>query len=170
MIRKIVSGLLALALFAAVPAFADSFGSAVGGQAGNQSSGAGCINQAPTLSSGQQATIRCSATGALVVDTSGGSSGTPYQETYLGNQTALTLASSTALTPTATATIADIVVESNTTYNVAVRCLADGTAPTTSTGLELQPGATWHIVSAALASVKCIQEGASAAIDVQYGK
>lgn len=100
----------------------------------------------------------------------GGGGAPPYQETYLGHQTALTLVSSTPLTPTSTATIADIVVESNSTYSSAVRCLFDGTAPTTTTGLELQPGAAVRIITSTLSNVKCIQEAASAAIDVQYGK
>ena len=46
--------------------------------------------------------------GATCVQTVGGTGASPYSETYLGNQTALTLVASTALTPTATATIVGI--------------------------------------------------------------
>lgn len=49
-------------------AFADSQGSATGGTAGTQSTGAGCINQSPSLSSGQQATLACDANGNLNVN------------------------------------------------------------------------------------------------------
>lgn len=103
---------------------------------------------------------------------SGTTSPAPYQVTWIGNQTNLTLASSTALTPTATATIAQIVVENNATNNAKVRCLFDGTAPTSTTGLEFQPGGSTLVVAsnANLANVKCIQEASAGAIDVQYGK
>jgi len=94
-----------------------------------------------------------------------------YRETYIGHQTAITVATSTALVPPTGAVIADLVVENNSTYKGTIRCLADGTAPTASTGLELSAGASWHIVTTNLAAVKCIQEsgGSPGAIDVQYG-
>ena len=57
------------------PALADSQGSATGGTAGTQSTGAGCINQTPTLSANQQATLSCNSSGALNVNLTGGSGG-----------------------------------------------------------------------------------------------
>lgn len=62
--RKILLGLLVAAAFWS-PCFADSQGSATGGTPGTQSTGAGCINQSPTLSSGQQATLACDSSGNL---------------------------------------------------------------------------------------------------------
>lgn len=123
-----------------------------------------------TSGSGVTALTIYQGNGPLPRSSSAGNASGPYQVTYIGHQTALTLASSTALTPTAGATIADIVVEANGTYGAAVRCLLDGSVPTPTTGLELAPGASLHIVTGALANVKCIQETASAAIDVQYGR
>ena len=63
-------------MLAAGSALADSNGSATGGTAGTQSTGAGCINQSPTLSTGQQATLVCDSSGNLKVSISGGSGGT----------------------------------------------------------------------------------------------
>jgi hypothetical protein len=70
MLRKI---LLAAALASLVsPAFADSFGSAVGGQAANQSSLSGCIynSSAPTLTNGQQVAQQCDVNGNTKTSTS----------------------------------------------------------------------------------------------------
>ena len=59
-----------VALFLAPPAYGDPLGSALGGAAGNQSSGAGCIYNSPqlNLSPGQQATLSCDVNGKLVVN------------------------------------------------------------------------------------------------------
>lgn len=65
-----IIALVVAALLCAQQAYADSLGSAAGGQAANQSSGAGCINQTPTLSSGQQATLRCDSSGNLITASS----------------------------------------------------------------------------------------------------
>lgn len=75
MLKRISYFILASAL-AAGSALADSQGSATGGTAGTQSTGAGCIDQAPSLSSGQQATLSCDANGNLKVIVTGGSGGT----------------------------------------------------------------------------------------------
>lgn len=125
---------------------------------------------ATTSGSGVTALTIYQGNGPIPRSSGAGNASGPYQVTYIGHQTALTLASSTALTPTASATIADIVVEANGTYGAAIRCLLDGTAPTSTTGLEIFPGGSLHVTTAALANVKCIQETASAAIDVQYGR
>lgn len=66
MARKIILWCFAFAL-AATPVFADSQGSATGGTAGTQSTGAGCIFQSPTLTTGQQMTLRCGSDGSLVI-------------------------------------------------------------------------------------------------------
>lgn len=73
--RKFVFGLLLLAASAGT-CFADSQGSATGGTAGTQSTGAGCIDQAPTLSTGQQATLSCGSDGSLKVSATITPSGT----------------------------------------------------------------------------------------------
>lgn len=74
MVRKIIAWCFAFMVIAA-PCLADSQGSATGGTAGTQSTGAGCIRQAPTLSAGQQATLSCDGNGNLNVNISGGSGG-----------------------------------------------------------------------------------------------
>lgn len=66
MIRKIIFWCFSFVI-AASPCFADSQGSAVGGTAGTQSTGAGCIQQSPTLSAGQQATLSCGTDGTLKI-------------------------------------------------------------------------------------------------------
>lgn len=66
--------LFAAALLTAWPAFADSQGSATGGTAGTQSTGAGCIQQSPALSAGQQVTLSCDTSGNLKVTVTSGSS------------------------------------------------------------------------------------------------
>ena len=63
--KRIALALLIAAM--AVPSWADSYGSATGGTAATQSNAAGCMNQTPTLSAGQQATVRCDANGNLSV-------------------------------------------------------------------------------------------------------
>jgi len=96
----------------------------------------------------------------------------PYRETYTGKQGPILLATATALVPpTPSSTIADLVVESNSTYKGTIRCWADGSVPTATAGIELSAGASWHIVTNNLAAVQCIQEssGTPGAVDVQYG-
>lgn len=166
----------ALALFVGSPAFADNLGSATGGTAASQSglSGGLCISSPVSLSSGQQASllIDCT-THALVVESSGsgGTSPPPYQFTpVVGSQAALAVATSTALTPPATAKFALITVESNATYSAAVNCWTDGTAPTALQGNTIVPFGSYWVASTALSSVKCIQVAASGAIDVSYYK
>ena len=66
----LLAALLATPCF---PALADSQGSATGGTAGTQSTAAGCIDQGPTLTSGQQAALACDASNNLKVNVSAGS-------------------------------------------------------------------------------------------------
>ncbi len=66
MLKKIIAWCFTFALSVG-PCFADSQGSATGGTAGTQSTGAGCIQQSPTLSSGQQATLACDTSGNLKI-------------------------------------------------------------------------------------------------------
>lgn len=69
--KRILSAIAALCLLA-LPACADSLGSAIGGTAGNQSNMAGCIYQASpgTLSDGQQAGLPCTSNHKLDVNAS----------------------------------------------------------------------------------------------------
>lgn len=72
-------------------AHADSQGSATGGTAGTQSTGAGCIQQTPGLSSGQQATLSCDSNGNLKVNVQsggGGGGGAVYGPTATGTASA----------------------------------------------------------------------------------
>jgi hypothetical protein len=89
-------------------------------------------------------------------------------ETYLGHQD-LTVTTAAAITPTSTATIADLVADPANA--VPVFCLADGGTPSASIGIPLSQGGSWHIATdaASLASVKCFAS-VSSVIHIEYGK
>lgn len=76
--RKSLAILTAALLIGASPVLADPLGSAVGGQAGNQSYMSGGVynSSAPTLTTGQQAGIQLDASGNLKTVSSGTPSGT----------------------------------------------------------------------------------------------
>lgn len=78
------------AFFLSFPAYADSLGSAVGGTAANQSSAAGCINQTPSLSAGQQAALSCDASGNLKTNTSASVTVAPLTSTNLSSTISVT--------------------------------------------------------------------------------
>jgi hypothetical protein len=84
------------------------------------------------------------------------------------SQYALTLASAKALTVPTGANGAFITIENNGTYSAGISCTWDGTTPTASTGHEFPAGATFWFARPYLSVLKCIQQSASAAIDVSY--
>lgn len=117
------------------------------------------------VSGGQCYWLKVNPDGSLTVTPSAGAP--PYSETYLGNQD-LTFTTSTALTPTATATIADIV--GDPANSVSVSCWADGATPVAgSSGIPIAPLGSWRISTANLAAVRCTAS-VSSTIHIQYGK
>lgn len=95
--KRIIAALAALAALCllSLPACADSLGSAVGGAAGNQSSGAGCIFQTPALTAGQQATLSCDSSGHLITATSGSAAVSPTSTAALAANLVVSAAPST---------------------------------------------------------------------------
>lgn len=88
----------------------------------------------------------------------------PGTLTPLGYQQITSLSSATALTVPTGATVAYIIVESQ-----AVRCRDDGTSPTSSVGMPYPVGAQ-VIQMASLSALKCIEQTASAKLNISYYK
>ena len=131
--RLVAIAAAAAFLFSATAAFADSLGSAVGGQAGNQSNLAGglCLTSPVALSNGQQRALLVDCTtGALVVIGAGaGGSTTVIQPT--GSLLIATVAQPTASLLNATVTPAQrtlvtLDVKTVTTGGTAVNALSAG--------------------------------------------
>src|ERR1051325_2831272 len=134
----------AAAFFLISPAFADSQGSATGGTAGTQSTGAGCIDQSPSLSSGQQATLSCDSSGNLKTSTSL----SPAQRTIITLDVKTVTTGATAVTAIATGhRTAGGFLQNPIGATVALCINEIGTASgTTSSGDTtcIQPGQTYN--------------------------
>jgi len=125
----IIAALLVISDFA----FADSQGSAIGGQAGNQSTGAGCIYQSPTLSAGQQATLSCDQNGNLKTTGGGGGGGSttilPTNSSGAYSSVTIGTSASTVIAAAACKVFCDI-LNNSATATVCVNVGGTATAPT----------------------------------------
>lgn len=167
--RKIILGFLMLMAFVG-PSFADSQGSATGGTAGTQSTGAGCIAQSPSLSSGQQATLSCDTSGNLKTFSSGGTGPTPALVTITDRSRSLSTASATVAAANAsrtTLTLQNLDASINECYSFtgAAACGSAGT-------YTLFPGQTafWPAGSAPRTAVTAISASATPVISAYEGQ
>lgn len=158
-------------------AYADSFGSAVGGARANQSSLSGglCLSSPVVLSDGQQRALLVDCTtGALITSPSASSTSVVTSKAVVsvpGTQTGLAIATATAPTIPAMATY--LLAQAQGTNNTGGICLYwqdDGTNPTASAGQGLAAGASmWRKVSPD--AIKFIAAtGATCAVTISYYK
>ena len=169
MVKKILVHFLALMLMCGA-ALADSQGSATGGTSGTQSTLAGCRQQSPTLSSGQQAGLSCDTSGNLKIYSSGGAAPTPAFVTITDRSKVLAASSSTLAAANAsrtTLTIANVDAAINECYSFtgAAVCGAAGT-------YTLAPGqiAFWPAGSAPQTAVTAVAASATPVISAYEGQ
>lgn len=169
MVKKVLVHFLALMLMCGA-ALADSQGSATGGTAGTQSTGAGCIQQSPTLSSGQQATLSCDASGNLKTYSSGGTAPTPAFVTITDRSRSLSTSSATVAAANASRTTLslqnlDTAINECYSFTGAAVCGAAGT-------YTLYPGQTafWAAGSAPRLAVTAISASGTPVISAYEGQ
>jgi hypothetical protein len=162
--RLLITGAALIGLSLSFQARAQVAGSAAGGQAANQSSLGGCIYRSSplALTSGQQAGVNCDAGGRLVVNTYGspGSALTPL------GYSQLTPTSAIGLSAPAGSLICIVQAEGQT-----IRYRDDGTAPTTTVGMQILPGGVLTASGAAeIAAVQIIQTATGGLVDLSCYK
>lgn len=155
----LVAGLLCLP----AAALADSQGSATGGTSGTQSTLAGCRQQSPTLSSGQQAGLACDTSGNLKI------SGTTTAAPQLGNtfspaQVALNSSTATQVLATLSSPSGRNVCNMDTAINIFI----GPSNVTSSTGIRLVPGACWDMSHTTAAIFAISASATPTAAGVQY--
>lgn len=163
--KRLLGSVAALALLTMQvhPAFADSSGSATGGTAATQSTLSGCINQAPSLSTGQQAGQTCDANGNLNVNVKVGGAVT-IGTTFSPAQVTLNNASATQILGTS-ATPAG---RSICNIDAAIVEYIGGAAVTTANGIPLQPSGCWDASHTSAAIYGIAASGTPKAAGVQY--
>lgn len=162
MLRRIFYYVFAFMCLAGA-ALADSQGSATGGTAGTQSTGAGCIRQTPSLSAGQQATLSCDATGKLQI----GGSVTDVPQvgtTFAPVQVALNSSTTTQILATLATPSGRNVCNLDTAINIFIGPIG----VTSSTGIKLLPGACWDMAHTTAAIYGISASATPTAAGVQY--
>lgn len=168
----------AVALLCAVsPAMADNLGSVVGGTAATQSGMAGgvCLTSPAALINGKQAglVIDCTTHGLIVTPSSTAvqpTSQAPWTA-LAGTQTNLSVATATAPTVPATATI--LVAQAQGTNNTSGVCLYwqdDGTNPTASAGQQMSASQTLSYIVTGLPIKFIAATGATCTVTLSYYK
>ena len=150
-------------LLAASPVLADSQGSATGGTAGTQSTASGCIDQAPTLTSGQQAALRCGTDGSLIV--SGTTTAAPQiGSTFAPSQVSLNSSTATQILSSLASPSGRNVCNLDASINIYI----GPSNVTSSTGIKLLPGSCWDASHTSAAIYGISASATPTAAGVQY--